>query len=1095
MSDDTRTFHYADGASDKFWSIALQGTATAVQFGRLGTAGQRQVKEHGTADAARTAYDRLVAEKVKKGYVETIAGREPTPRDTDDPVAAEGTGDRAARSAAPPSAEHTPATATIHTDGTMEAATHADATTDVPEIAPVSMASIPSSLAMRATAASALPAAPAPLEPQAPAPAVEPRRAIDLAPEDWYWATWRQLEPLRRPEPAPFNRGDALARLRRVEGRVYKDVGTVGYNWSPAGIALALTPDEARFWLRAIALARDVLTADEVADRLAREDDAAPFGLDDARAALGDDPASTIAAPPDILLPLVNLFPLATVIDLLLGDARPRPSDRRQRYVAERDLAQGFRAFVLPYLTAEEKEQARERIRGALDPATWPTGHSDTPPLAFFLAAAVGLHEEVRALVRGWTAAGWGQDTDWHDDRYNRPQEIVFGLGSADDIEAEMLRLKLKLRTPEHVRAWLAHTEYAALDDVRDCILSCEFKETAATLLGAFALVTAPEMAPHMLQLMLASKASERARHWLEEHPGETVAGLIPAAVGRGRPAETAAEFLRLLRRRGFAPLLAAALDRQLPEVAALARAALANAGRDLVPFDAATTPDWLHAALVAVKAPVPSKRTTWIAADDLPSVVVGGRRLANAQVTALLDALGQSTLETPHPLVSALKAHADRASLDLFAWRLFEAWLIEGAPPRENWALKAVGLLGGDASALKLTPLVRAWPGESQHQRAVLGLECLRAIGSNAALMAISGVSQKVKFKGIQAKAQAAMEDIARAQGLTRAQLEDRVVPDCDLDERGSRIFDLGGRCFTFALGPGLTPLLRDEKGALRPTLPKPTAKDDPALSAQAAEDWKLLKKGVAEVAKVQAVRLEQAMVTGRRWTPAEFETLLARHPLMTHLARPLIWGRYDDGGALTATFRLAEDGSYADSKDEPFALDDKGSIGIVHPLRLSADERSAWGEVLSDYELVPPFPQLGRPLYRLEPDEAAAHGLTRFKGAKIAPQALVFTLERLGWVRGTPMDAGVFDEHSKPFEAAGVTAVLTYHDGVPVGYIDDWDDQTLGACVFVRGITGPSGYRGYQDLDTVPPGEVDPVVISEVLSDLSIVAAKRTV
>jgi len=708
----------------------------------------------------------------------------------------------------------------------------------------------------------------------------------------------------------------------------------------------------------------------------------------------------------------------------------------------------------------------------------------------------VGLHDELRNLVESWEDKRYSApDCNDYPDSYMRPRDIIFGLGNALLVEWHMRRLKLLLQTPHDVRAWLAHTEYAALDFVRDSILAISNKDEAAALLEVLALVTAPEAAPHMLQLMLSSKAPQLARAWLEAHPAETIAGLIPVAAGRGRLAETAVEFLRRLQRRGFGPALTAALDREPPAVAGPARAALAGAARDDIPFDAATTPDWLHAALAAVKAPAPSKRALWVRVEDLSPVVVDGRRLADAQVTTLLDALGQSTLETPHPLIPTLKTHADRASLDLFAWRLFEAWLAEGAPARESWAMKSVGLLGGDASALKLTPLVRAWPGESQHQRATLGLECLRAIGSDTALMAISGLAQKLKFKGLQAKAQAAMEDIARAQGLTRAQLEDRVVPDCDLDERGSRTFDLGGRRFTFALGPGLTPLLRDEKGALRPTLPKPKAKDDPALAAQAAEDWKLLKKGVAEVAKVQALRLEQAMVTGRRWTPAEFETLLARHPLMTHLARLLVWGRYDDTGTLTATFRLAEDGGYADSKDEPFALDDTGSIGVVHPLRLSTDERSAWGELLSDYELVPPFPQLGRPLYRLEPDEAAARGLARYKDVKIAPQTLVFTLEKRGWMRGTPMDAGVFDEHSKPFEAAGVTAVLTYGDGVPVGYMEGWEDQTLDACVFVRGITGPSGYRGYQQLDTVSLGEVDPVVISEVLGDLSIVAAKRTI
>jgi len=33
-------------------------------------------------------------------------------------------------------------------------------------------------------------------------------------------------------------------------------------------------------------------------------------------------------------------------------------------------------------------------------------------------------------------------------------------------------------------------------------------------------------------------------------------------------------------------------------------------------------------------------------------------------------------------------------------------------------FSIGALGLLGSDDTALKLTPLVRAWPGESQHQR-----------------------------------------------------------------------------------------------------------------------------------------------------------------------------------------------------------------------------------------------------------------------------------------------------------------------------------------------------------------------------------------
>ena len=141
-------------------------------------------------------------------------------------------------------------------------------------------------------------------------------------------------------------------------------------------------------------------------------------------------------------------------------------------------------------------------------------------------------------------------------------------------------------------------------------------------------------------------------------------------------------------------------------------------------------------------------------------------------------------------------------------------------------------------------------------------------------------------------------MEAIARDRGLSRPELEDRIVPDCDLDERGGRDFDFGPRRFRFVLGPEMKPMVRDEEGKLKDDLPRPAAKDDAAGAAAAVEAWKQLKKQVREVARVQAERLEQAMVTGRRWSPADFEALLVRHPLMINLVRLVLWGGDDEAG-----------------------------------------------------------------------------------------------------------------------------------------------------------------------------------------------------
>jgi hypothetical protein len=113
----------------------------------------------------------------------------------------------------------------------------------------------------------------------------------------------------------------------------------------------------------------------------------------------------------------------------------------------------------------------------------------------------------------------------------------------------------------------------------------------------------------------------------------------------------------------------------------------------------------------------------------------------------------------------------------------------------------------------------------------------------------------------------------------------------------------------------------------------------------------------------------------------------------------------------------------------------------------------------------------------------------ITRFADQKIPAISLVGTLERLGWTRGVPEDAGIFHEHSRPFFGANVTAVVEY-DGVPVGYIQEWDDQRIERCFFVPGIYQPVCYPRHKK--RVRLGRLDAVTISEVLRDLTTVASK---
>jgi uncharacterized protein (TIGR02996 family) len=74
-----RMFVYTDEKSNKFWNIDLQGDRFTLTFGRVGSKGQTQTKDFPDAQQARKAHDKLVAEKLGKGYVETTSAAAPAP--------------------------------------------------------------------------------------------------------------------------------------------------------------------------------------------------------------------------------------------------------------------------------------------------------------------------------------------------------------------------------------------------------------------------------------------------------------------------------------------------------------------------------------------------------------------------------------------------------------------------------------------------------------------------------------------------------------------------------------------------------------------------------------------------------------------------------------------------------------------------------------------------------------------------------------------------------------------------------------------------------------------------------------------------------
>jgi hypothetical protein len=257
----------------------------------------------------------------------------------------------------------------------------------------------------------------------------------------------------------------------------------------------------------------------------------------------------------------------------------------------------------------------------------------------------------------------------------------------------------------------------------------------------------------------------------------------------------------------------------------------------------------------------------------------------------------------------------------------------------------------------------------------------------------------------------------VAEVRGLSALELEDRLVPTLELDEHGARAFAIGARTLTVRFDEQLVPYLLDAAGKRLDKINKD--KDDEPEALKAAQDaWKELKADAAQVAKALTSRLDRAMCEERRWDHATFRNLFVTHPFSQHLGRRLVWGVFaEESSTPSATFRVAEDGSYADANDDAITIADGASIGIVHPLHLEASLLASWGQRLGEYEVVQPFEQLARRVERVDPARADERPFAAVDGKALPLGVLMGVLEARGWRMENPDGDGVMSDLSRRF------------------------------------------------------------------------------
>lgn len=409
-----------------------------------------------------------------------------------------------------------------------------------------------------------------------------------------------------------------------------------------------------------------------------------------------------------------------------------------------------------------------------------------------------------------------------------------------------------------------------------------------------------------------------------------------------------------------------------------------------------------------------------------------GGEQATEEYLQALL--LCYSSMSKPGISSDAalLAEDLEPQELAVYMGELFDKWMSAGAEAKKRWVLYAASIHGGSDIVQRLHRQIQEWP---QNARGAIAAEAVQALALNPqpqALLIVDGIARKFKFKQVKTAAGQALEFAASQLGLTREQLEDKIVPSLGFDENMERRFDYGSRSFTVTITPALEVEVFDESGKKLKNMPAPGTRDDAEKAAAAYADFKEMKKQMKATVASQKQRLELALSAERLWSVCAWRELFVRNPIMHRFAIGLIWGIYEDH-KLIRSFRYMEDGTFNTEDEEEYILPEISSenmpqIGLVHPIELTKESLEAWKQQLEDYEITQPIEQLGRAVYYITPEEQKSDSLERFGGMVLNDLSLGGKLTALGWYRGSVQDGGCFDTYYREDTSVGLGAELHF-------------------------------------------------------------------
>jgi hypothetical protein len=433
---------------------------------------------------------------------------------------------------------------------------------------------------------------------------------------------------------------------------------------------------------------------------------------------------------------------------------------------------------------------------------------------------------------------------------------------------------------------------------------------------------------------------------------------------------------------------------------------------------DIDTADDWGRAARAALDAMDPDVRSTWLdlLAHAATLTATKPTRPWRMRAAALVEAFGRERFVQEVAawlgLLGAPAGGGTRAGADGFAVSTAviaerNATILKGlvwccADCEDQVVVRALG--DAAQACFKKIPEVGA-------RSVKAGNACIAVLGGMDALEAVAQLqrlAQRVKQPSARRLIDEALSAAAARHGLGRDDLDDLAVLDFGLENgRLRRVF--GGVVADMSVAGGdVTLRWMRQDGALLRSEPAVVRREFPSERAALTR----LIAGLRQALPAQRARLERTLLTERRWRFGEWRARVLDHPLVSLVARRLIWSFELPSGTVAGAWL---DGVIVDALDRPVAgLTDDTPVSLWHPLDAGPAQVSAWRDWLDQHRITQPFKQAYREVYVLTDAERATETYSNRFAAHILRQHQFKALcDQRGWRYSLQ---GGFDGHNVP-------------------------------------------------------------------------------